>query len=230
MITTVVFDLDDTLYEEIEYCRSGFFAVADFLSRLPAAVQKYESDDIFKILWEQFFTGDSKKVFNAALDKMEIDYNEDTILNLVGIYRNHEPNILLPDISKSVLDQFSGKYSLSLLTDGFLPAQELKVRALGIERYFDCIVYTEALGREFWKPSPEGFKLILKKLRQKGHNCVYVADNAEKDFIGPNSLGFTTVQLIRPLNIHKGAPEQPNAAPGHIINSLSQLPSLIKRL
>lgn len=230
MITTVVFDLDDTLYEEIDYCRSGFLAVADFLSRLPATAKNYSTNDIFNILWNQFSTGNSKKVFNAALEEMKIEYNEDTILNLVSIYRNHKPNITLPDASKSVLDQLSGNYSLALLTDGFLPAQELKVRALGIEGYFDCIVYTEALGREFWKPSPEGFKLILKKLRRKGRNCVYVADNAEKDFIGSNSLGFTTIQLVRPLSIHKGAPAVPMAAPGHMINSLSQLPGLIKRL
>ena len=35
MITTVVFDLDDTLYDEVEYCRSGFEAVAEFLANLP---------------------------------------------------------------------------------------------------------------------------------------------------------------------------------------------------
>jgi len=32
MITTVVFDLDDTLYDEIEYCKSGFAVVAEFLA------------------------------------------------------------------------------------------------------------------------------------------------------------------------------------------------------
>jgi FMN phosphatase YigB (HAD superfamily) len=32
MITTVIFDLDDTLYDEIDYCKSGFMAVAEFLT------------------------------------------------------------------------------------------------------------------------------------------------------------------------------------------------------
>ena len=35
MITTVVFDLDDTLYDEIEYIKSGFTAVAEFLAEPP---------------------------------------------------------------------------------------------------------------------------------------------------------------------------------------------------
>ena len=33
MIKAVVFDLDDTLYDEIDYCRSGFAAVADSLAK-----------------------------------------------------------------------------------------------------------------------------------------------------------------------------------------------------
>ena len=37
MITTVVFDLDDTLYDEIEYCKCGFTAVSKFLANLPEA-------------------------------------------------------------------------------------------------------------------------------------------------------------------------------------------------
>lgn len=230
MITTVVFDLDDTLYEEIEYCKSGFRAVADFLSRLSTAEGMYSSEAVFKILWNYFLTADRSRIFNAALDEMNIDYEEETIRNLVGIYRDHKPNIAFPDASKAVLDQLSGKYKLALLSDGFLPAQELKVKALGIEGYFDCIVYTEALGREFWKPSPEGFKLIMKKLRQKAQNCVYVADNAEKDFIGPNSLGFSTVQLVRSSNIHNEPPSRPEAVPDHMITTISQLPDLLERL
>jgi len=35
MITTVIFDLDDTLYDEVEYRRSGFASVAEFLADSP---------------------------------------------------------------------------------------------------------------------------------------------------------------------------------------------------
>jgi len=38
MITTVVFDLDDTLYDELDYCRSGFRAVAESVADLPDAL------------------------------------------------------------------------------------------------------------------------------------------------------------------------------------------------
>jgi FMN phosphatase YigB (HAD superfamily) len=37
MITTVVFDLDNTLYGELDCCRSGFGAVAESIADLPDA-------------------------------------------------------------------------------------------------------------------------------------------------------------------------------------------------
>ena len=37
MLTTGAFDLDDTLYDEIEYCKSGFRAVAEFLANSSGA-------------------------------------------------------------------------------------------------------------------------------------------------------------------------------------------------
>ena len=159
MITTVVFDLDDTLYDEVDYCKSGFAAVAEHLS---AQFGKMKSSQIADSLWKQFETGDRTKTFNNVLDELGIDYDDEFVGELVEVYRTHKPDISLPDDSREVLGQLSEKYALALLTDGFLPAQRYKVDALGIERYFRCIVYTEELGndRSGWKPSPIGFEKI----------------------------------------------------------------------
>ncbi|MGD8786664.1 MAG: HAD family hydrolase, partial [Phycisphaerales bacterium] len=195
MITTVVFDLDDTLYDEVDYCKSGFAAVAEYLANQPDAPC---AERIYTTLWEQFTAGNHKTTFNAALDKLGIDYDEKLIGKLIEIYRNHNPKISLPQDSRNVLCELKTKYTLALLTDGFLPGQELKVKALGIEQYFQCIIYTEQLGRECWKPSPAGFEKIMQDLQTRAENMVYVADNEKKDFIAPNKLGFSTIQLIRP--------------------------------
>lgn len=230
MIKTVIFDLDDTLYDELDYCKSGFNAVAQFLAKLPNLPSPYTANSIFAALWEQFSVGNHTKTFNTTLEKLKIEYDEGTIQNLVSIYRNHKPEIKLPSNSKEILDTLSSNYKLALLTDGFLPAQQLKVDALSIEHYFDAIIYTEALGRDCWKPSPAGFEYLLKKLKEKPKNCVYVADNAEKDFIAPNKLGLATIQLVGPANVHKTPPTEPQAAPDLIIASIIQLPNALCRL
>jgi len=227
MITTVIFDLDDTLYNEIEYCKGGFAAVAEFMANLPDAPP---AERIFGALWEQFTAGNRTKTFNAALDELDMSYDDKLIGKLVNVYRNHIPAIKLPADSQDVLLELSTKYTLALLTDGFLPGQQLKVRSLGIEKYFKCIVYSEQLGREFWKPSPVGFEKIMRILKTKPENMVYIADNEKKDFIAPNKLGFFTVQLIRPARIHTSIPAESEAKAQFIIYKTSELPALLDKL
>ncbi len=227
MITTVVFDLDDTLYDEVEYCKSGFGAVARFLADLPEAPTV---EHIFGAFWGQFTAGNRTKTFNAALDELGINYDDKLIDSVVKVYRNHIPKITLPADSKDVLHQLSEKFTLALLTDGFLPAQQLKVEALAIEEYFKHIVYTEELGREFWKPSPAGFEKLMQDLNIKPETISYVADNEKKDFIAPNKLGILTVQLIRPARIHTESAEQSGATAQYIIHKISDLPTLLEKL
>ncbi len=227
MITTVVFDLDDTLYDEIDYCRSGFAAVAEFLA---GSLKAASAERTFDAFWKQFTAGNRTKTFNAALNELGTAYDEKLIRESINVYRNHLPNITLPADSENVLVQLSGKYTLALLTDGFLPAQQLKVRALGIEKYFRCILYTEQFGREFWKPSPVGFQKVIETLDAKPETAAYVADNEIKDFIAPNQLGLSTIQIIRPARIHAESSQHPDAAAGYVIDRISELPALLERL
>jgi len=227
MITTVAFDLDDTLYDEVDYCKSGFTIAARFLANLPGSPS---ADRIFDSLWKQFSAGNRTTTFNAACDQFGITYNNVLIQKLVQLYRHHIPKINLPDDSRNILSQLSDKFTLTLLTDGFLPAQQLKVQALGIEKYFNCIIYTEQLGRNSWKPSPVGFEKLMHQLNAKPENIAYVADNLEKDFIAPNKLGMLTIQLIRPARIHTESSEEPDAAPQYVIHKITELPPLLEKL
>jgi putative hydrolase of the HAD superfamily len=226
MVTTVVFDLDDTLYDEIEYCKSGFRAVAEFLSKGSDAPS---AERIFNSLWKQFTAGNHRNTFDMALDELTLSYDDKLIEELVNVYRSHIPNLTLPQDSRDVLSELGAKYTLALITDGYLPGQKLKVQSLGIENFFKCVVYTEQLGREFWKPSPAGFEKIIEILNEKPENMVYIGDNEKKDFIAPNKLGFSTVQLIRHARLHTSVSAESGAKAQYIIHKISQLPALIDK-
>lgn len=226
MITTVVFDLDDTLYDEIDYCRSGFRAVARFLGKVgPAAC----SDDVFACLWRHFTAGNRTRTFDAAMQELGLPCDEGRIAQLVEVYRNHRPEIELPADSRTMLDALQGRYALALLTDGFLPAQRLKIAALGIESRFRAIVYTEELGRSFWKPSPAGFERLIETLGAAPDRMAYVADNQSKDFIAPNRLGMLTIQVVRPRRLHADPGDREGAAAALRTARIEDLPSLLVR-
>ncbi|MHC4808534.1 MAG: HAD family hydrolase, partial [Planctomycetota bacterium] len=110
------------------------------------------------------------------------------------------------------------------------PAQQLKVQALEIEKYFKCVVYTEQLGRNCWKPSPAGFEKLIQTLNAKPENTAYVADNEKKDFIAPNKLGFLTIQMVRSAGIHTESSGESGAAARYVIRQISELPALLERL
>jgi putative hydrolase of the HAD superfamily len=227
MITTVIFDLDDTLYDEIEYCKSGLKATARYLSGQPNTPG---SEIIFTILWRQFSSGNRTKTFDAALTELGLQKSDEIINELVVVYRNHKPKIILPHESRFVLENLSRKYTLAMLTDGYLPGQKLKVKALDIEKYFKCIVYTEELGPDKWKPSPAGFEKILNNLGITPQKAVYVADNEEKDFIAPNKLGVVTIQISRPAGLYKAKSGQyhPQLAACYKISDINQLQATLE--
>ncbi len=227
MITTVIFDLDDTLFDEIDFCRSGFRAAARHLAALS---DTRTPDDVFAVIWRCFVTGNRGSTFNFALTELGIPWDTAVIHKLVEIYRTHAPTLSLPEESRATLDELKDKYTLALLTDGYLPTQRLKVQALGIEHYFKAIVYTEELGREYWKPSPRGFEMLIEMLAARPHEMVYVADNEAKDFIAPNRLGMPTIQLLRPRGLYREPAGAPEAAAKVKIDRLGRLPEALSRL
>ncbi|MBP7053817.1 MAG: HAD family hydrolase [Phycisphaerae bacterium] len=227
MITTVIFDLDDTLYDEIDFCRSGFRAVAQHITTLS---DSHSADGVFDTIWARFIAGDRSTTFNAALDQLGIPADPSLIDRLVRIYRTHIPALTVPEDSRSVLDQLKDRYTLALLTDGYLPTQRLKVQALGIERCFRAIVYTEELGREHWKPSPLGFQRLLEILHARPAESAYIADNETKDFIAPNHLGMTTIQVRRPNRLHREPAPSPDAAPERTIDTIGSLVRVLAEL
>ena len=93
MIQTVVFDLDDTLYDEVDYCLSGFACVAPDLAALS---NEHNAESVLAILRERFLAGDREKLFNITLDALGAPYDGVVIERLVEAYRNHRPTLALP--------------------------------------------------------------------------------------------------------------------------------------
>src|SRR5690554_5592925 len=91
-VKCIVFDIDDTLYLERDYAKSGFNAVGKW------AEQELGIAGFGAVAWRKFEAGTRQTIFNKALDALQVDYDIDLIKKLVHIYRPHAPAIeLLPD-------------------------------------------------------------------------------------------------------------------------------------
>jgi putative hydrolase of the HAD superfamily len=226
VINCVAFDMDDTLYDEIDYYKSGFIVVAQQI----AADFGLKKEIIFEVVSEIFKSGNHKTTFDAAAEKLGISFDKNYIEKLVNIFRNHKPDISLPSESREVLETLKSRYKLGLITDGYLPAQEFKVKTLGLEKFFDCIIYTEKLGREFWKPSPAGFQKLVAELNVSANQCVYAGDNLKKDFLPANQMGFKTIRIIRDRRLHLGPAPSKQAEANYELDSIIKLPDLLRTI
>jgi len=195
----VIFDMDDTLYLEQEYVLSGFRAVAKFL----AVHGGGRAEALYAHMTETFRHGNRRAVFDDVLATWPQLRLQTSVDDLIQIYRAHYPSIqLLPGIVDMLEDMRGKGTQIGLISDGFLIAQQTKFRALSIEHLFDLVVFTDSWGREYWKPHPRAFEATAAALSIPGSKLVYVGDNPFKDFTAPSELGWRTVRLRFPGQLH----------------------------
>jgi len=218
----IVFDLDDTLYAERDYVLSGYRAICEHLSDTPA-----RSGERCQWLWDRFLSGRSDNAFGALSSHFELGLNTTGITKLVTVYRDHRPAITLREGMGALLDKLRSTCKLGIVSDGFLPAQQFKLDALGISKYFDAVIFTESIGRECWKPSPAGFQTLCETLKTDPEACVYIGDNPSKDFVAPNALKWRTIQLLLDGQIHSHKPAPPGGQAGLIVRSIDELTEMI---
>lgn len=178
----LLFDMDDTLYSEKEYVRSGYLEVAKILPDVKYAEEK---------LWHLFCEG--KKAIDEYLRQENI-FTQELKEKCLNIYRFNKPNIHLYAGVKEMLEELKENYGLGLITDGRPEGQRLKIEALGLQELFDEIIITDELGSsKCRKPNPMAFRRMANKFNQEYSRMCYIGDNINKDFIAPQMLGMKCI-------------------------------------
>jgi putative hydrolase of the HAD superfamily len=198
----LVFDLDDTLYDELSYVRGGLRAVAAF-----AAGETGVDKDRLVALLEEALAEDRSGVIDRAFRRAGI-HSARLVRRCVGVYRTHTPTLSLHPAAEQCLERFADHRTF-LVTDGNTTAQSRKVAALGLERRFEKVFLTYRYGHARSKPSPYCFERIRALTGARACDIIYIADNPAKDFVGLRPLGYGTIRVL--TGQHAGR----QAAPGH---------------
>ena len=180
-IKGVVFDLDDTLYSEKEYVKSGFRAVSKFLDG------RFEEK-----LWAYFEEG--KPAIDELLKELGRESEKEDILN---VYRSHKPDIqLYPGVKEMINKLRKENIKIGIITDGRSEVQRNKLKALNLITLIDDIIITDELGGiQFRKPCDIAFRIIATRWKLPFHQIVYIGDNPNKDLQAPRQLGMKSILL-----------------------------------
>lgn len=177
-IKGVIFDLDDTLYNEKDYVKSGFKAVSDYLG-----------GGFEKALWDNFEAG--KPAIDIVLAEQHRETEKDEALN---VYRFHKPDIHLDEKTHGFITNLvKSGIKVGIITDGRPEGQRNKLLALGLSELIgeDNIIITDELGGEqFRKPCDIAFRIMQRRWKLPFEQILYIGDNPHKDFQAPRQLGM----------------------------------------
>lgn len=208
--TFFVFDLDDTLFKEVEYLKSAYRSIAD---KIPGS----DNTD----LYEQMFLRYKRKenVFKWLMDEYGLKHGVE-LPWLLKEYREHIPSISLANETAKFLEQVKEyKVPAGLITDGRSITQRNKLRALGMEGYFHDIIISEEFGSE--KPDERNYLFFEQKY--PGRDFYFFGDNTGKDFIVPEKLGWKTVCIKDDGNHIHTQKENAVPVPAFMISSFSEI-------
>ncbi len=224
MLQALVFDLDDTLYIEKDYVKSGYRAVARHLESMGCC----EFEAAFATMARTLEMSGRQMVFPVLLERLTAVSL--SITELVEIYRKHTPSIELLPGYLQLLERLHRSHKLGIITDGLPEVQRRKVLALGLRDVCDHIIYTWEYGSEKQKPHPISFSMMLENLNVSPDTAIFVGDNPEKDCRGAHGIGMRAVQ-IRSRSWSEDQIRVTNQeAPEFVIDTLHELPQILQQI
>lgn len=223
MPAIVAFDLDDTLFSEWDYVRSGYRAVAALIANATGA----DADTLASMMMRHRPRGfEAVLAYTKGMPEAEIF----TVASMIDAYRSHKPVIdPRPGARETLAALADAGARLMLITDGSTRHQRAKIKALGIERFFEpgAIIISEESGGD--KTTPVPWKMATDIFGTPGSRFFYVGDNLSKDFLLPRQMGWTTI-MLRDTDSTNVFPQRPGDWPAQNLPmiTIDTLPELKK--
>jgi putative hydrolase of the HAD superfamily len=187
----IIFDLDDTLYNEKTFVFSGFEQVANWL----ASQSSFSKEEILQSMKDDFKKSGRGAIFDNVLEKYH-KKNKTTVRKCINIYRLHQPSISLDEKVIKLLNDLRLLYPLYIVTDGHKLVQANKVKALQMDNYVKKVFITYRYGIKASKPSLICFEKIKKLENTSWDQMVYIGDNPKKDFVSLNKVNALTIRIL----------------------------------
>lgn len=195
MIKAIAFDLDNTLIDFMKFKREASRAAAKAMvgAGLKKDAKTVENDihEIYKNRGIEY-----QKTFAALLwdtYKMREDWGLFEKIQQAGIvaYRKKMFETLKPyPAVVSALKKLRKKYKLAIVTDAPRNKAWRRLYMSRLADFFDVVVTLD--DTRLKKPRREPFVVLLKKLKLKPQDILFVGDHPKRDILGARKAGMKT--------------------------------------
>jgi putative hydrolase of the HAD superfamily len=187
MLTTLLFDLDDTLYtldrhrqQHLQRAWAGWLTTLD-AAHQQAVLARAVAERIFFRDMDDFLQ--RQGVADATLRAELCQSSQSTWFADLEFDAGVVP----------LLDRCAAQYRLGLITNGPTWTQRAKIAQLQLQRWFDVMLVSEEVGVE--KPHPQIFHVALQRLNVEVNECVMIGDNPSADMRGADAVGMRGIWI-----------------------------------
>jgi putative hydrolase of the HAD superfamily len=117
--------------------------------------------------------------------------------------------------TESVLEHWSARVPVALVTNGASRLQHAKLTVTGLESYFTAVIVSEEVG--IGKPDPAPFQAALGELQLTPADVLMVGNDVDRDIAGARNAH------IRPIHVNRAG----RSATTDVVADLTQLEDLL---
>ena len=198
----LVFDVDDTLYEQIVPFENAFRSLFDIDIDMEKfyLLSRYYSDVKFEASRNGEMTMDEYHIYRIqeAAKDLGVYLTDEQALNMQKEYKKNQQKLQMSDKTISILERAKkNNVKLGIITNGPSEHQWMKVDVLGVEKWIsrENIIVSGDLGIN--KPDKRIFEVMQEKLQLGVESLYYIGDSLENDIVGANNVGWKSIWINR---------------------------------
>ena len=198
----LVFDVDDTLYEQIAPFENAYKSLFDMDIDMEKfyILSRYYSDVKFEASRNGDMTMDEYHIYRIqeAAKDLGVYLTGEQALSMQREYKKNQQKLQMSNITKSILELAKeNNVKLGIITNGPSEHQWSKITALGVESWInrENIIVSGDYGIN--KPDDRIFEIMKEKLQLPNDSLYYIGDSIENDVVGANNAGWKSIWINR---------------------------------
>ena len=198
----LVFDVDDTLYEQIVPFENAYNSLFDMDIDMEKfyLLSRYYSDVKFEASRNGEMTMDEYHIYRIqeAAKDLGVFLTDEQALNMQKEYKMNQQKLQMSNVTINILKLArKNNVKLGIITNGPSAHQWSKIKALGVERWIDKENIIVSGDYSINKPDVRIFEIMQEKLQLPIDSLYYIGDLLENDIVGANNAGWKAIWINR---------------------------------
>ncbi|MBC1482135.1 HAD family hydrolase [Listeria sp. FSL L7-1509] len=230
----LIFDIDDTVYDQLKPFEDAFKTVFGDESKLEIEnlyiKSRFYSDEVYHRVVDGEMPKAEMHIYRItqALNDFDYQITKKQAEMFQQVYENNQRKItLLPGIKEVLTWGKSRNAMMGIITNGPSLHQQHKINDLCINDWIPAenTFISGKIGYE--KPDKRLFALVEEQLGMIGSKTYYIGDSFKNDVIGAKQAGWNAIWLNRRKHL---APKDALYQPEYSVTNEEQLLALLQKL